>query len=310
MQPLSKKVAVFYFYIDLTKFSAIMSSILYNSISLLTPKFFIFMEMPNVSLICLITKEKYDKVKKILQGGQKMRVKVLNLKTNKESSKTVDVVYDVNETDHAGRSILMYAVVARQYDIAIELLRQGAKVDVTDEFGCTFVGLCAVGGCYRVLKAALDMHCPTFNKVLVNKPYGSFKSSALHAAVNGKHYLVTKLLLQAGADPNVRNHDDKLPIEWPIASSDFRIVHLLLKYGARVDLPTHHGETLLLFSLGNNFEEGWTTSCFLLGEELKYDGYKERLQKAYEVAIKCQNVVMAEEILNILTDFPQPPKIE
>jgi len=267
------------------------------------------MELPNVSLICLLTEEKYVKIKQILRGGQKIRVKTQNLKTGKWGRKTIDVVYDVNEKDYANRSALMWAVIQRQNDIALELIRQGADIQVKDEFGCTFVGLCAEGGNYKLLKAVLDNHCPTFNKMLVNQPYGSFASTPLHIAVHQEHYRVAELLLKAGANPNVRNHDNVLPIEWPIAASDGKMVRLLLRYGTRSDLPCKHGYSLLSFSLGNDFPEGHEVSRMLLLEEPKYDGYKERLENAYEAAIKIGNAVIAEEILDILSDFPTPPAI-
>ena len=267
------------------------------------------MKQPNVSLINLLSEEKYEKVRQILRGGQKIRVKTQNLKTRKWGRKTIDVVYDVNEKDCANRSALMWAITQQQNDIALELIRQGADIQVKDEFGCTFVGLCAEGGDYKLLKAVLDSHCPTFNKMLVNRPYGSFASTPLHIAVHREHYRVAELLLRAGANPNVRNHDNMLPIEWPIASSNVKMVRLLLKYGTRADLPCKHGYSLLSFSLGNNFEEGHIVSRMLLLEEPKYDGYKERLENAYAVAKKIKNVDMADEIADILDDFPTPPAV-
>ena len=267
------------------------------------------MNYPNVSLICLITEEKYDKVKKILQGRQKMRVKVVDMKTNAQHYKTVDVIYNVNETDYAGRTALMWALLQRQNEIALELLKQGAKLNVRDEYGLTPVSICVCSRNYKGLKAILSEHCPTFNRMLVNEWYGSFKSTPLYSAVNRGYYRIAALLLKAGADPNVINWEDNLPLVSPIAGSDTKMVHLLLKYDARVDLTTRNGEDLLSFSLGNNFEEGHIVSKMLLAAELKYDGYKERLEKAYQLAIKCNNTVMAEEILNVITDFPAPPKV-
>ena len=262
------------------------------------------MKTANVSLIDLIVEEKYAKVKKILSGEQKrIGVKIQDPATGKEARKSVKVIYDVNEKDRCNRTVLMYAITSEQNDIAHELLKQGADISVTDDFGVTFVGLCAEGNCHELLKFALDKHCETFNKMLVNKPYGSFLSYPIIIATGRGHYETAELLLKAGADPNVRNHEDKLPIEWPIASSDDKMVSLLLKYGARADLLTHHGETLLLFSLGNNFPEGQGISTKLLFATVKCENAKAILEEAYEHAIKCRNYPLIDQIMCELRDL-------
>lgn len=260
--------------------------------------------IPNVSLIDLMTEEEYAKVKKILFGKQKrISVKIQDPATGKEIRKNVKVVYDVNEKDCCKRTVLMYAITSEQNDIAHELLKQGADISAVDEFGVTFVGICAEGNCHELLKFALDKHCETFNKVLVNKPYGSFRSYPIIIAANRGHYETAELLLKAGADPNVRNYDNVLPIERPIASSDDKMVSLLLKYGARADLLTHHGETLLLFSLGNNFPEGQGISTKLLFATVKCEGAKAILEEAYTHAIQCRNYPLIDQIMCELRDL-------
>ena len=264
----------------------------------------------NVHLIDLLEEGRYSKVKRILQGGQKMTVKVIDLNTGKESSKVVDVVYDVNEKDHYNRTVLMWALVNKQSDIAIELIRQGADIDVRDDFGFTFVALCAESGCYKVLKYALSQHDKAFNKELVNRKFGAYVSTPLHRAVKFGFYRVAELLLKNGVDPNVYDYNYLPPIAYPVISCDVKMVRLLLKYGARADLTNANGVDMLQFALGNNVPEGHVIARMLILDVLKRDGYKEFLKKDYDTAVHYGNSVIAEEILTILMDFPKPPDIK
>lgn len=63
---------------------------------------------------------------------------------------------------------------------------------------------------------------------------------------------VTELLLQYGADPNVRCHAGATPLH-KVSSSRPKIIEVLVKHGANVNAKNNHGSTALL-SIINSYE--------------------------------------------------------
>jgi ankyrin repeat protein len=59
-------------------------------------------------------------------------------------------------------------------------------------------------------------------------------STPLVYAASRRNYDVAELLLKAGADPNLKGRLGMTPIRWAVTNSsgDFRLVRLLLQYGA------------------------------------------------------------------------------
>ena len=78
------------------------------------------------------------------------------------------------------------------------------------------------------LNALLDAHPD-----LINEPGGQGVRTALHQAVFGKHEAAVKLLLERGADPNIRcEGDNAMPLHFAVEKSMFPIVRLLIEHGA------------------------------------------------------------------------------
>jgi ankyrin repeat protein len=78
------------------------------------------------------------------------------------------------------------------------------------------------------LNALLDAHLD-----LINEPGGQGVRTALHQAVFGNHEAAVKLLLDRGADPNIRcEGDNAMPLHFALEKSLFPIVRLLIEHGA------------------------------------------------------------------------------
>ena len=78
------------------------------------------------------------------------------------------------------------------------------------------------------LNALLDAHPD-----LINEPGGQGVRTALHQAVFGKHEGAVKLLLDRGADPNIRcEGDNAMPLHFALEKAMFPIVRLLIEHGA------------------------------------------------------------------------------
>ena len=259
----------------------------------------------NVSLISLLGEGDYQRVREILRGGQKISVKKFNLLNGTSSEEIVDVVYDVNENDHFNRRVVVWAVKERQNDIAIELIKQGANVDVVDDFGVTLIGLCAELGSYQVLKAIFENRTPENNKKLVNRKAenSGYVSTSLHEAVKGRYYRVAELLLKKGADPNVFDYNYLPVIAYPIIASDKKLVKLLLKFGARADFTNVNGVDMLALSLNKLSDDGYVISRMLMYECIKHAEAKKLLTDAHRIALHYKNEVMAGEIERELKNF-------
>ena len=64
----------------------------------------------------------------------------------------------------------------------------------------------------------------------------------LHVAVMEQQQKTVKVLLQAGADPNVQTNDGRTPLHHAAMGECAEIVTLLLEYGARCDLADSFGD--------------------------------------------------------------------
>lgn len=89
----------------------------------------------------------------------------------------------------------------------------------------------------------------------VSGPAKSTRRKAIHYAIRPieqsspgrpqQRLAVVKVLLKAGADPNLRAENDWTPLHEAVAAGNTEIVELLLQHGAKVDAPTHSGRTPL-----------------------------------------------------------------
>jgi ankyrin repeat protein len=78
------------------------------------------------------------------------------------------------------------------------------------------------------LDALLDAH-----PELINETGGPGVRTALHEAVGGRHAAAVKLLLERGADPNIRcEGDNAMPLHFACEKQDFPIIRLLIEHGA------------------------------------------------------------------------------
>jgi ankyrin repeat protein len=156
---------------------------------------------------------------------------------------------DVNQPTEYGWTPLLTAVNNRNYQLARLLIEQGANVNLANKGGWTPLYLAIdnrniEGGDYPVPKPDLD------------------------------HLEMIQLLLDKGANPNVRVKDNTLTrtiftMQWfyedgatpfvrAAQSSDTPVMSLLLKYGADPQAVTGHGDNALTAAAGIGWVDGVT----------------------------------------------------
>jgi ankyrin repeat protein len=156
---------------------------------------------------------------------------------------------DVNQVTEYGWSPLLTATNNRHYKLAVSLIEWGADVNLTNKGKWTPLYLATdnrniEGGDYPVPKPDMD------------------------------HLEFIKILLDHGADPNLRAKDNTLSrtiftMQWFLESgatpfvraaqsSDTELMTLLLAYGADPKIPTDHNDTALTSAAGMGWVEGVT----------------------------------------------------
>ena len=73
-------------------------------------------------------------------------------------------------------------------------------------------------------------------------------AAALRDAAFVCDFVRVRDLLRRGADPNVRDEDERTPLHQAVLGNSVGLVGLLIESGARVDAPDRHGYTPLHFA--------------------------------------------------------------
>lgn len=168
-----------------------------------------------------------------------------------------------NAADEEGESAVIAAVYARARDVAELLLARGARLtlheaaavgdvdrlrrlleeqpdavhDISHD-GWTPLHLAAHFGHGEAVELLLahgaDLHARSRNEL---------HNTALNAAVFGRRHEVVRLLLDRGADPNVRQRGGWTPLHRAAFLGDGAMVELLLQRGAAAEAQTDDGRT-------------------------------------------------------------------
>ncbi len=77
------------------------------------------------------------------------------------------------------------------------------------------------------------------------KRVGAAYETALHVAAWNSRYEIAKLLIDAGADVNSRNHTKSTPLHFAATRSHLPLIRLLLESGAQIDAQNEDGKTPL-----------------------------------------------------------------
>jgi ankyrin repeat protein len=77
------------------------------------------------------------------------------------------------------------------------------------------------------------------------------KVTPLNSAAAGRHYEIAMLLLERDANPNIRQEGDFVPLHSAAMNGQIEMVKILLQYGADKDLKSLDGKTARDYALEN-----------------------------------------------------------
>ncbi|MGA2854740.1 MAG: ankyrin repeat domain-containing protein, partial [Verrucomicrobiota bacterium] len=142
---------------------------------------------------------------------------------------------DVNARDAAGMTPIIRAALSGQVEVLDKLLKAGAKPDIEDDSGRTALIFAAGRANVDFVKALLAAKA--------NPNAGKSGETPLFAAVRQPEMM--KLLLSAGASPNVKTDNGGTPLLSAIQNSQFESAALLVQNGADVNTANDNGMTPL-----------------------------------------------------------------
>ncbi|XP_073934177.1 fibronectin type 3 and ankyrin repeat domains protein 1 isoform X1 [Castor canadensis] len=147
---------------------------------------------------------------------------------------------DVNLKNGSGKDSLMLACYAGHLDVVKYLRRHGASWEARDLGGCTALHWAADGGHCPVIEWMIKDGC----EVDVMDTGCGWTPLMRVSAVSGNQK-VALLLIEAGADVNVKDKDGKTPLMVAVLNNHEQLVQLLLDKGADPSVKNEFGKGVL-----------------------------------------------------------------
>ena len=142
------------------------------------------------------------------------------------------------------------AATGRLVHLISNLAHKPELVNAYSEDGFQPLGLAAYFGKSEavkyLIKAGAEANSPSKN---------SLRVTPLQSAVAGGHLEITRLLLEAGASPNVRERDGYTPLHAAAQNGDVEIVRSLIFGGANVEAISEKNEKPLDMALKSGHDE-------------------------------------------------------
>uniref|UniRef100_A0A452H231 Fibronectin type-III domain-containing protein n=2 Tax=Gopherus agassizii TaxID=38772 RepID=A0A452H231_9SAUR len=197
-----------------------------------------------------------EAVLNILQGGHvkvdvpdKLGFTALMVASQKGYDRLVKILVqngtDVNQKNGSGKDSLMLACFAGHLDIIKYLREQGASWEVRDLGGCTALHWAVDGGHCEVIEWMINDGCQVDAKDTCLEWTPLMRVSAVTGNKD-----VASLLIEAGADVNVKDKDGKTPLMVAVLNNHEELIQLLLDKGADATVKNEYGKGLLEMARG------------------------------------------------------------
>ena len=232
-------------------------------------------------------KKHFEEQVSLPEGGQLTALHLLAINGNKAvlQEKLNKNAHNINQTDHMGRTPLIFSVLGDQYECALLLLKAGAKIDETDVDNRTALHWACYQGNQKLVKLLLSkgadhnlqekelrtpLHLSTFHdniKVIqallrcvkgkeIDTPDNN-QMTALCWCVYHDRVESTRLLLKHGASPASFDKDFRTVLHWTSTNKDPTILKLLLEHikdkdKQQLNFEDSKGQTLLHMAVGQS----------------------------------------------------------
>ena len=168
----------------------------------------------------------------------------------------IDAGADIEVKDEDGRSPLLRASISGKPAVVKMLVEAGAGVRVTDNQGLTCLALASCFGRTETVRYLAGL-----KEVDVNY-LGDEGFTALHWAGQKNHPEVVQVLIDAGADIEVKDEEGYSPLLRVSKSGALNVVKMLVEAGADVCVTDNKGRTCLIFAAHKGHTE---TVRYLVG---------------------------------------------
>ncbi|XP_041810590.1 kinase D-interacting substrate of 220 kDa B isoform X2 [Chelmon rostratus] len=199
----------------------------------------------------------------------------------------LDKFKDVDSRSDNGQTPLMVAAEQGNLEIAQELIRRGANVNLDDVDCWTALISAAKEGHIEVVRELLEN-----NANLEHRDMGGW-TAVMWAAYKGRTD-VAELLLEKGANPNITGQYSVYPIIWAAGRGHAEIVHLLLQHGAKVNCSDKYGTTPLIWAARKGH---YDSVMHLLANGADVDQEGANSMTALIVAVKGGYTKVVKELL-------------
>ncbi len=178
-----------------------------------------------------MTIEKYEKMREIAKHSDVPLIAALQEGNIQEVHRLLGYGADVNIKDGAESTALLTAVQKGDKDVIQLLLEKGADVNTYSvELSYSVSGL-------------------NGNKEI--KFYQGKGNTPLSLAIKARRADIVRLLLENGADKEVRYEHEMTALMLAAANKDLESVKVLLEFGADVSAKGEHGDSILIYALSD-----------------------------------------------------------
>ncbi|XP_077992513.1 fibronectin type 3 and ankyrin repeat domains protein 1-like [Glandiceps talaboti] len=150
---------------------------------------------------------------------------------------------DINLQNDSGKNALMLSCFAGHLEIVKLLRSHGAEWDSRDKGGSTPMHWAVDSSNTRLLKWIIDDGCPAD----IRDKHSGW-TPLMRACTLGGNPDVARVLINAGAQVNTRDHDGKTPLMIASLNGHLSLVQLLIQKGADIHVKNEFGKTAVDFA--------------------------------------------------------------
>lgn len=154
---------------------------------------------------------------------------------------------DINSKNNRGNTPLIEAIKNNTPEVAKLLINKGADINIVNKTGNTALIWATTNNLEDIVKQL-------FTKKVSVKNINSFNQSdntALILAIKNKYLPIAKLLIENGANINMKMHNGRTILLLTIEANKPDLAKFLINNGADVNIEDHYGYTPLISAIAN-----------------------------------------------------------